>query len=731
MAPDALVRREVATEAGVFTLLEREGPGDPARPLVLALPGFFAGDADLTGTSAALGVYADGCVAPLVQARMRGSWSVAAVARGIEAVIAEAFPERAIVLLGASIGATVAVAVRTPNLRRVVAIEPILTTAGLWPIVEPLRRAMRPLPAGDGTRRRWFELFGVAETALETRDYRGVLEDLAAPADVIVGAEPLGAPRALPRFPSFVGEAERRALTAHPRVRLHVAAGAGHNVQNNAGRLATEVLLEACRRAAAEPPYDVRGLDEALFEATPITARQILHWGEEGEAFRAAILARNPQAQVELADEAAGGAPVEAIAAAACPPDATLAALALRLTADGRIVMRWTREAAPEASADWLAAAGFAPAEVLESGIVRLRRAEAAARPLHLETLAFAPLLMDVRARLPARMLRSVPDLTVTYRTDELSLPRLPAGTPKAAILQRPGEVDPQAWIGLLAPLIADDWVVVMEYDDHPAVVADLRGGADAEARLRRMGFVHGVQTTTEPLAEAFAAVNPEVALFPNAVFELLPFPEGDRGRRVFYGAATRGDFAVEVARALGPAVAAFPDAEFVVVGDPAVFDALPTERKVLHDYLGYEAYLAQMARCAVSLSPLEARPFIETKSDAKHLDAARAGVLTIASPPVYERTIAHGVNGYLARRLADWPDLLAQALREPETARTIARRAWEEVRDGRMFAHQAQARRDWYESLWRRRAGLTEALMGRLPGLAEAVAARRGENNR
>lgn len=727
MASEALVRREVATEAGLLTLFAPAAAGDPARPLAIAIPGLFAGDEDLMGAPGVLGIYGEGCVVPLSQAGLRAGWTVAALASALEALIATAFPERSIVLMGASIGATVALAVRSPEVRRIVAVEPILATEGLWPIEEPLRRAAGPLPADDARRRRWFELFGVSPEGVEPRDHRGVLAGLACPVDVILGAEPLEPRRELARFPSLVGEAERRALAANPHVRIQIAPGVGHNVQGNAGKLVAAVLVEACRRAADVPGYDIAELDEGLLDATPVTARRVVHWGAGGEAFRAAFLARNPQAEVVFAREPSEGPEADAVVVGACPDAATLRALADRLAAEGRLLMRWTREGAPEADAGWLAGAGLGAAEIVEPGIVRLSRAEEQAEPaLHLETLAFAPLLMDIRTRLPARMLRTLPDLSVGYRTEDLALPRLPRETPKVAVLERPAAVDPSQWISLLAPLIANDWVVVMEYDDHPAVVAELRGGHSAEARMRRMGFVHAVQTTTPPLLEAFREVNPEVALFPNAVFELLPFPEQDRGQRIFYGGVIRGDYPVEVARALGPVAAEFPEASFVVIGDEAVFKALPGANKVFHPYLSFEAYLAEMARCTVSLSPMEAKPLRETKSDAKYLDAARAGVVTIASPAAYDRTIAHGVNGFLARELADWPSLLAALLRDPAARRKVARAAWEDVRDHRMFAHQAAARLDWYWSLWRRREALTEALMARLPGLAEAVAAQR-----
>jgi glycosyltransferase involved in cell wall biosynthesis len=210
--------------------------------------------------------------------------------------------------------------------------------------------------------------------------------------------------------------------------------------------------------------------------------------------------------------------------------------------------------------------------------------------------------------------------------------------------------------------------------------------------------------------------------MFPHAAFAVRPFPERERPARVFYGGVLRGRYPVEVARALGPAIEQHPQAEFVVIGDREVFDALPTTAKRYYDYMPFEAYLHLMSECAISLSPIEALPMRDTKSDAKFLDASRAGVLTIASPTIYERTIEHGVNGLLAPQVEHWAPLLARALSDEPWRQGMARRAWAQVRDTRMFADQVAAREDWYRDLWSRRAELNEALMGRMPGLREAV---------
>jgi hypothetical protein len=424
---------------------------------------------------------------------------------------------------------------------------------------------------------------------------------------------------------------------------------------------------------------------------------------------------------------------IDVVALGGPPASGVLERLAGALAPGGCLVARWTSAARADAAlnAD-LTRCGLALRESVDAsgtGVLRAQKTSIAqpspARPLELFYVAFSPLLMDIRTRLPMQWLKADPELRPVYALAPLlELPKLHREVPKVVVLQRPAEVDANAWRPFLADAVAGGWVVVLEYDDHPWLIAEMQNRAAFQADMLRFGFAHAVQTATPALVEAFRPYNPEIALFPNAVFELAPFPEGERPRRIFYGAVLRGSFAVEVARSLGPAIERFPDAHFEVIGDREVFAALPTDAKTFHEYMSYEGYLRLMGGCAVSLSPVETLPRRETKSDAKFLDAARAGVLTIASPPIYEAVIEHGVNGLIARTVPDWAPLLAAALSDPAGSREMAKRAWEYVRAERMFAHQAAARGDWYRDLWARREALNEALMRRVPGLREAVAA-------
>lgn len=137
---------------------------------------------------------------------------------------------RPAVVVGASVGALVALGLHQPLVKGLVAVEPPLLTGKIWPLVASLRGWLARHP--DDAERRAFiwNVLGVSEDAHENRDYRGLLDQLRVPAWAMFGAEPLGAPRAYDVMPSLVDEPERALLRAHPLVQTREVDGVGHNV---------------------------------------------------------------------------------------------------------------------------------------------------------------------------------------------------------------------------------------------------------------------------------------------------------------------------------------------------------------------------------------------------------------------------------------------------------------------------------------------------------------------
>lgn len=694
MPPHGLVEHSVPSSLGPLTIWAAPRMAEPDRPILLAIPASAASAEAFGALAQSLDIFADLCVLQPIP------HPADAVATAVGELLEQQFAIRRVVLIGDAGGGVAALGVRASNLARVVAIEPTLITTDLWPIAAGLAQTDSYAPTGG--------------------DRGAVLDALAAPAEVVLGGVALGVQRELPQAPSLVTPAARALLAASPGVRLHRLQGAGHDLLGQAATAVLEIVLEACRRAGEPLPAQRLRLDEPLLEATPVTARRVIYRGEDAEAFSAALLRRNPAVALGPQDGA------DAVVLAGPPTPEQLQDAARRLRPGGHLITRWV--AAPEALRAALEPHGLAlcpPMDDSGTGVIRACRlapGEALPAPLFLQNVAYASLMMDIRSRLPARALSSEPDLRVVYGTPPQDFPPLPPEQPKVLVMQRPGQLDNDVWRGLLARAIRGNWLVVIEYDDDPELVAQVQR-QDA-ANLDRFRFAHAIQTSTPALADLFGGLNPEVLVFPNAVFDLPPFPAAPREPRVLYAALGRTSFAVEVARSLEPVITACRGVQFDVIGDRTVFGAFPTRIKRFHSHLSYEAYLSMMGQCQVTLSPLESGPRNAAKSDAKFLDAATTGALLVASPTVYGQTVQHGVNGLIAERLEDWAPMLISALNDAAAREGMTRKAWSQVRDHRMFADQIPLRRQAYQDLWVRRDALNAALIARIEGLAEAVAA-------
>jgi|GEM_PF-1439692 len=749
-----LIRSDFPTSFGTVPLWHPPVAPDSTRPALITIAPAFADDEYMTRLPAVLGDAADVFLMhmPGNHAPVLSGASVGVFAKALGEVLAQAFGSRRVVLFGLGIGAVVALATRSPAIRRVVAVEPLLSMATLWPQISSLQASVRAETATPASRDFIAGVYGVTADGVNDLRHHHLLSGLQAPADVLLGAEPLHPPRTITRLPSLVGEDDRTLLRELAGTDVRVAPETGHRVPSQAPEFLRQTLLRACREAARPRPLST--LQSALLGRVPTDAASVAYVGGAPDAFRDAWLARNPNSQfIEGAgrSKAADILVVEDLALI----DANEGVFD-RLAPGGHLIAASSRGALRRTAAELAALVreGFAVDRVqpiapvnetfddwshdlteqwrrgdLEAAtddsdllVIARKGANAAADSLHLRMVSFVPRLMDIRARLPALGLRAQPELVVTFQKAPFRFPDIPVEQPKLQILQRPVTKDVDTWRNAIAQSISRGWLVILDYDDHPELIARMNGTPDGPEVWTAFSYVHAVQTSTPNLADAIRTRNPEVRLFPNAVFERAPFPTASP-RRVFYGAVRRGQFGVDVMRSLAPVAQSFPDVEFVVVGDRNVFDATPSPTKTFYDYLPYEDYLDLMGTCAISLSPIEGLPLQDTKSDAKFLDASARGVLTLASPTVYTGTIRHGVTGLIANTVEDWAPLLSHALGNDKERRRIARNAWDYVRKSRMFAQQVAIRRDWYRELWNRRDVLNQAVMTRHPEVAAELA--------
>ena len=369
-----------------------------------------------------------------------------------------------------------------------------------------------------------------------------------------------------------------------------------------------------------------------------------------------------------------------------------------------------------------LAALGVDPQEYLNRSIPlqviwRARKADIARLELAATMLAPQGGVSDVRVLEPLRALRTDSAIYTSLVAEAALKPQL-GDAPRVAILHRPLLLG-ESGLARVRTLLAQDYVVVSEFDDHPVFMEER--GVKLDELLTFRG-VHAVQTSTPALAEALLPDNPEVAVFPNGVFE-LPAVRNFQDMEhltLFFGALNRQkDWAPlmpvlnEISRAVGDRL------RFRVVFDEAFFNALETPHKSFEPAMvDYASYMRELGQADISFMPLADNEFNRAKSDLKFIEAAASRVCALASHVVYGDSVQDGKTGVLFSSPAELRSALLRLLAYPEATRRMADAARAYVAQNRMLAYQVAARADWYRALWARRAELNEALKQRVPEL-------------
>jgi SAM-dependent methyltransferase len=314
----------------------------------------------------------------------------------------------------------------------------------------------------------------------------------------------------------------------------------------------------------------------------------------------------------------------------------------------------------------------------------------------------------------PMNALATAPDFGSHVLRDR-KIARNLGDTPRIYIFHRPCLTEEHD-LPMLRELLAEGYVVVCEFDDHPDYLQVLQ-----RPDILNFTGVHAVQTTTPALAAVLGERNPEVGVFANAINELRPPRNFTNHQRLTmqFGGINREHEWPDLMPALNEVLQEAGDRLFMrVVGDQGFFDALQTPHKEFFPICDYDTYLNLLADSELCLMPLRDHPFNHCKSDLKFIEAAAARVLSIASPVVYGDSIVSGQTGWVFHSNIDFQAQLRAVLADPWHAMAMADSARQYVRAYRMQAYQMAARQNWYRSLWERREALTEALYNRVPTL-------------
>jgi pimeloyl-ACP methyl ester carboxylesterase len=142
---------------------------------------------------------------------------------------------RPIKLCGVSLGGIVALGVRAPQLKSILALEPVLraeNAAPLWPV---FRQMLRDRPNDPYVRPFLWNLFGLDETRSEPRDYFPILQGLNVPT-IVAGGEATCDP------PTFLPQEDRARLAAYPEIQIVDIPDTGHTMTEEFAAWAARTL---------------------------------------------------------------------------------------------------------------------------------------------------------------------------------------------------------------------------------------------------------------------------------------------------------------------------------------------------------------------------------------------------------------------------------------------------------------------------------------------------------
>ena len=294
-------------------------------------------------------------------------------------------------------------------------------------------------------------------------------------------------------------------------------------------------------------------------------------------------------------------------------------------------------------------------------------------------------------------------------------------------------------------------YLMLSEVDDNPfaSVQTDSRENASDLPPEQELSFLglHGVQVSTEALADLVRPYNPHVKVLRNELTELpgkrnylleklQRLAKGDDYVTFFFGALNRTREWQEVMPVITEAIGKYGSKlRFKVLSDKGFYNALPTDYKEFigseemygGQFVPYQVYQEALHSSDISFLPLRDTAFNRTKSDLKFIESAGHGAVVLASPTVYEKTVREGRTGFIYRNPREFGEKLSLLVEDRERRMETAEAAYEYVRRERLLASHYQERLNWYREMVDRRQELDEEVSRRLAGWQKNLFKKKG----
>lgn len=255
-------------------------------------------------------------------------------------------------------------------------------------------------------------------------------------------------------------------------------------------------------------------------------------------------------------------------------------------------------------------------------------------------------------------------------------------------------------------------YLYIEEMDDHPIRWKESYGKT---GNINFIG-VHGIQTTTEYLADYFRQFNPNVKVFSNQLKSIAPlrnFKKQENSTvRIFFGALNRDEEFKDLLPIMNQIAQKYGDkVEFKILANKEHFEALESKNKILvgdpnyynGQYVPYEKYLETLRESDIALLPLLDNEFNRSKSDLKFIECGACGAAVLASPVVYSKTVKDGKTGLIYNDKSEFSRKLQFLIENREKRCDIATAAYNYVKNNRLLCQHYEERLDWYNELFER----------------------------
>lgn len=308
-----------------------------------------------------------------------------------------------------------------------------------------------------------------------------------------------------------------------------------------------------------------------------------------------------------------------------------------------------------------------------------------------------------VRILEPDRFSATLPGVRTVQTLDAIDATIAHPDEAKVFIWQRPLLDYPLEIEQLMATqkaLLQAGYLVLVEVDDLPSAWPE----AVQTPFLELLGSCHGVQTSTQPLADYLHSFNPNVVVFPNQLASLPPprTAATDGSVILFFGAQNREQDWEPIMPALNQVLSVHgSQVQVWVIHDRRFFEALKTDQKQFEPWCSYSRYQEILRCCDIGLLPLRPSEFNAMKSDLKFIEFAGHGVVALASPTVYAASIVEGQTGLIYHSVEDFAATLHELIINHELRCRIATQAYEWVKDNRLLSQHFRQRRDWYLEMY------------------------------